>query len=59
MKDINRVVGQNRYEYQYDVMFEKFQNGEISEKEWTDFCGVLLQKLMIAYSDVLQKLKNI
>lgn len=57
--DINRVVGSNPFEYKYDLMYEKFQNGEISEEEWLDFCSYLLEKLMIAYSDVLIKLKNI
>lgn len=56
--DINRVIGDNIYSYTYDIMYHKFKNKEITEKEWTDFCQKHLEKLLVAYTDILIKLKN-
>lgn len=56
--DKNRAVGTNVYGYQYDLMYEKFLNNEISKDEWSDFCICTLEKLLYAYSDVLERLKN-
>ena len=42
---------------QYQMMFESYQKGEITLKEWQLFCKTVLDDLMVSNKDVLDRLK--
>lgn len=42
---------------QYETMWKKAQNGEISEQHWMDFCMDVLGEILDECSDVLLRLK--
>jgi len=42
---------------QYNEMFAKFQNGQITEKVWFDFCFEILSQIMEDNKDVFVRLK--
>ena len=44
---------------EYDTMFRKFQNGEITETEWREFCAKILDKVLDDHKDIFVRLKNI
>lgn len=39
-------------------MYEKFLNGEITSKEWSDYCLIELENLMNKNKKVLENLKK-
>jgi hypothetical protein len=42
---------------EYAIMFRKFQNGEITETEWREFCDKILDQLLSETKDVFERLK--
>ena len=42
----------------YAMMYQAFQNNEITEQQWNDFCLGCLQELMIDNKEILKKLKE-
>jgi len=45
-------------ERKYQIMYQKFLNGEISGYEWNLYCQSILYQLMEENKDVLIRLKN-
>jgi len=43
---------------QYDEMWQKFQEGLITQEAWTEFCNKVLAQILDRNSDVLVRLKN-
>ena len=43
---------------EYNEMYQKYLKGYIIEKEWSDYCFKLLEKLMEDNKNVLIRLKN-
>lgn len=42
----------------YEMMWQAFIHGEISEKLWQDFCAECLDKCMVDGQEILIRLKN-
>jgi hypothetical protein len=42
---------------EYEIMFRKFQNNEITETEWREFCGKVLDKVLEENREVFVRLK--
>ena len=42
----------------YHEMWRKVQAGEISETEWRQFCGQLLEQILEKNKDVMLRLKH-
>lgn len=42
----------------YNEMWEDLRKGNISEKEWREFCDVLFEQELERNKDVLVRLKN-
>ena len=42
---------------EYEIMFEKFQTGRITETEWREFCDKILDKVLEDNREVFQRLK--
>jgi hypothetical protein len=45
-------------EMEYKEMFAKVQSGQISEKEWFDYCFEVLGNVVEENKDVFVRLKN-
>jgi hypothetical protein len=43
---------------EYAIMFRKFQNNEITETEWREFCDKVLVQVLNETKDVYESLKN-
>jgi hypothetical protein len=43
---------------EYEIMFRKFQNNEITETEWREFCDKVLVQVLNETKDVFERLKN-
>jgi hypothetical protein len=43
---------------EYEIMFRKFQNNEITETEWREFCDKILVQVLNETKDVFERLKN-
>jgi hypothetical protein len=43
---------------EYAIMFRKFQNNEITETEWREFCDKILDQILNETKDVFERLKN-
>jgi hypothetical protein len=41
----------------YDTKFAAFQNGELSEQEWQEYCTDLLANILTLNKDVMVRLK--
>jgi hypothetical protein len=54
-------LGSNAYvvpmQNEYEINFNKFQNGEISETEWREFCDKVMNKVLADTKDVFERLK--
>ena len=42
---------------EYAIMFRKFQNNEITETEWREFCDKMMDKALADNKDVFERLK--
>jgi hypothetical protein len=42
---------------EYAIMFRKFQNNEITETEWREFCDKVLTQVLNETNDVFERLK--
>ena len=42
---------------EYEINFSKFQNNEISETEWREFCDKVLVQVLNDKKDVFERLK--
>ena len=42
---------------EYDINFSKFQNNEITETEWREFCDKEMDKVLADTKDVFERLK--
>jgi hypothetical protein len=42
---------------EYEINFNKFQNGEISEVQWREFCDKVMNKVLADTKDVFERLK--
>jgi len=43
---------------EYEIMLRKFQNNEITETEWREFCDKVLVQVLNEAKDVFERLKN-
>lgn len=43
----------------YNEMWHSFQCGEITQKEWLNFCNAVFEQLLAEIEDSLIRLKNI
>jgi hypothetical protein len=43
---------------EYEIMLRKFQNNEITETEWREFCDKVLVQVLNETKDVFERLKN-
>jgi hypothetical protein len=43
---------------EYEIMLRKFQNNEITETEWREFCDKVLVQVLNETKDVFESLKN-
>jgi hypothetical protein len=43
---------------EYEIMLRKFQNNEITETEWREFCDKILDQILSEAKDVFERLKN-
>ena len=43
---------------EYAIMLRKFQNNEITETEWREFCDKVLVQVLNEAKDVFERLKN-
>jgi hypothetical protein len=42
---------------EYDIMFRKFQTGQITETEWREFCGKILDAVLEENKEIFVRLK--
>ena len=42
---------------EYDIMFRKFQTGQITETEWREFCGKILDAVLEENKETFVRLK--
>jgi hypothetical protein len=42
---------------EYAIKFDKFQNNEITETEWREFCDKVLTQVLNETKDVFERLK--
>ena len=42
---------------EYEIMLRKFQNNEITETEWREFCDKVLTQVLNETNDVFERLK--
>ena len=42
----------------YAMMYQAFQNKELTEEQWNDFCLACLQELMNDNKEILKRLKE-
>ena len=57
-KERNKVNKMLKKIDNYSMMYQAFQNNEITEQQWNDFCLGCLQELMIDNKEILKKLKE-
>jgi hypothetical protein len=43
---------------EYEINFNKFQTGQITETEWREFCDKVLVQVLNETKDVFERLKN-
>ena len=56
--DKNRVISDTMFSLKYYELLEEWRAGDITDKEWIDFCMNTLEALMDVYADVLDRLKH-
>lgn len=42
----------------YAMMYQAFQNGDLTEQQWNEYCLQCLQELMIDNKEILKRLKE-